>query len=37
MQVTTMIASQPAVGVASRAAKQPDGMSANLRSCDGER
>ena len=37
MQVTSMIASQPAVGVASSAAKQPDGMSANLSSWVGER
>ena len=37
MHVTSMIASQPAVGVASSEAKQSVGMSANLRPCDGER
>eukprot|EP00966_Prymnesium_polylepis_P061464 1426339-Prymnesium_polylepis.1 len=37
MHVTSMICSQPAVGVASRAAKQSTGMSANLRPADGDR
>ena len=37
MQVVSMIASQPAVGTASSEAKQPEGMSANLRSFEGER